>query len=443
VSAHSLEFRLSLLLQVVVGAVIVLFAGSAIWLSARTLERQEATFLTDASSLVIDDLEHEWSEDSDLGRAAAAALEEKVRPGVHVDVFDARGRLVQSTPDTLRRAHPGDVRESRVRLPRGAQVVTSVSTEPRRAAVRALVLALVLAALPLFGIVTLVSRAVARRALRPLSRMAAQAEQATEQGDLGPLGRSEDPAEVALLAASFNRLHARLSQMLQSEQAFSRDAAHELRTPLTVISGELEYARADPALSERQRIALTGAWEQVCIMTELVEALLLLRRTDPPAESATSVFIPVNLADLTRDVSRELLERSPQRTNDVIVESPDEVMVSGHPVLLASALRNLLSNAFKFTQPGQAVRVTVSERGGQSMVAVDDGGKGVSDAERERIFDAFYRDPEARATREGLGLGLPILRRVARAHGGDVLVGSSRLGGARFELSIPAWVPRS
>src|SRR4029079_9116693 len=103
----------------------------------------------------------------------------------------------------------------------------------------------------------------ARRALLPLSRMAGQAEQASaESGTVDPLGRADDPVEVALLAASFNRLLARLEHTLRAEQAFSRDAAHELRTPLTILSGDLEYARTDPALPEQQRFPLARAWEQ-------------------------------------------------------------------------------------------------------------------------------------------------------------------------------------
>ncbi len=438
-SSQSLEFRLALLLQLLVGSIIVLFAGSAIWLSARTLERQESAFLANACSLVADGLAHEWREDNDLRRASAAALEENAPPGVHIEVLDSHGNLVQSTPGVVTHSRSSDVHEARVQLPRGAWVVTSISTRPRRTAVQALMLALLLTGLPMFAIVTLMSRSIARRALLPLSRMAAQAETASELGTLGPLGHAEDPAEVALLAAAFNRLLARVGQMLDAEQAFSRDAAHELRTPLTVLSGEIEYARADPDLPARERIPLARASEQVRNMTELVEALMLLRRANPKIDTGTAAFIPANLADLARDVAHELLERSPERMQDLTIVADDEVLVAGQPTLLASALRNLLSNALKFTVPGQPVRATVQNCGGSSIVAVEDGGKGVPEGERERIFDAFYRDPEARATYQGFGLGLPILRRVARAHGGDVVVKASPLGGARFELSIPAW----
>jgi two-component system OmpR family sensor kinase len=86
--------------------------------------------------------------------------------------------------------------------------------------------------------------------------------------------------------------------------------------------------------------------------------------------------------------------------------------------------------------------VTVLTCRGTCQVVVEDGGPGIAPEERERIFDPFYRGSEARARHEGFGLGLPILRRVARAHGGDVNVSASPLGGARFELSLPGWAPR-
>jgi two-component system OmpR family sensor kinase len=75
-------------------------------------------------------------------------------------------------------------------------------------------------------------------------------------------------------------------------------------------------------------------------------------------------------------------------------------------------------------------------------VVVEDGGRGIAAEDRDRIFDPFFRGAEARASHDGFGLGLPILRRVARAHGGDVAVSASALGGARFELRLPGWMPR-
>ena len=440
-SARSLVGRLAWLQQALAAAIILVFAGSAIWLSSRALLRQETAFLSNTATQLADGLAREWREESDLRRAAASALEEDAPPGVRVDILDGEGRRVASTVRGPA-GTAGEMHAMRVHLARGATVVVSVSTQPRHDATAALVMALLLAAIPLFITVTLVSRGIARRALAPLSRMAAQAERATAQGAVAPLGRPEDPDEIATLSASFNRLFDRLDASLRAERHFTQDAAHELKTPLTVLSGEVEYALSAPWLPERHREGLQRAFGQAQRMSELVEALLLLRRADPGAEEGRSNFVPVNLADVARELRQEFAARSPDREGDLTVEARDEVLVAGQPVLLASALRNLISNALKFTEPGQAVRVSVDTDESDARVIVEDAGDGIAPAERERVFDAFYRSPEARADREGSGLGLPILRRVARAHGGDVLATSSALGGARFELRLPAWSPQ-
>jgi signal transduction histidine kinase len=147
------------------------------------------------------------------------------------------------------------------------------------------------------------------------------------------------------------------------------------------------------------------------------------------------------LSDVARDAVREALLRDPARSTDVEVSAPDEVLVSGVEALLAAAVRNVVDNALKFTRPGQAVRVTVDEASGAS-VAVDDAGAGIPASERERVFDPFYRGAEARGGHAGLGLGLPILRQVVRAHQGDVTIEDSPLGGTRAILRLPAWKER-
>src|SRR5436309_122963 len=172
-------------------------------------------------------------------------------------------------------------------------------------------------------------------------------------------------------------------------------------------------------------------------MSGLVEALLLLRRTDEGTVASSDGFEIVNLCDLVRDGVAEMAARHPERARDVELCAPDEILVHGHPVLLAAALRNLLDNAFKFSVPGTPVRIAVAAREDVTTATVDDGGPGIPETERARVFDPFYRGAEARASRAGFGLGLPILRRVARSHGGDVAVSASPQGGARFELMLP------
>ena len=441
-STRSLVERLSTLEIVFAGALILVFAGSAIGLSARTLEREEAAFLTNAASHMAESLDREWREEGDLRRAAESAISEDEPAGVDFDVFDSSGRKVFSTRAVASSKSPQHQSTLREPLTRGGWIVASVSTEPRRRAMAALATAIALTGLPLFIAAAVLSRQVARRALRPLSRITADADEATRRGFLARLEHASDPAEVATLAAAFDRLFKRLDETLRAEQHFTQDAAHELRTPLTVLSGELEYALQDSSMPERHRAGMERALGEARTLTELVEALLLLRRADfdPVGDAGT---VPVNIADLIRDLALEFAERLPARVQDFSIDAVDEAFVTGHAMLLGAALRNLLSNAFKFTHAGQRVHVTVSTTGERCVVVVEDGGPGIPLSDRERVFDPFFRGSEARGDYEGVGLGLPILRRVARAHGGDVRLLESALGGARFELSLPAWASQT
>ncbi len=436
----SLESRLVMLQLVLSASVITIFACSALWLSSRTLAREEERDLASIAAQVAESISREWDEEGDLRRAAISALSEESPLGVRIEVWDEQHRPVLETPPGAGPNPRAEKIRVTVPLPRGkGWVVATGSTEPRRRAMTALVGALAIAAVPLFLSTLAVSRVLALRALRPLSSMAEQAEEASRGGGTHELGSATDPAEVATLAGSFNRLLARLGAMLRTERHFTQDAAHELRTPLTVLSGELEHAAADPTLTDGHRGALRRALEQARQMSALVEALLLLRQAEDEMLVRGSDDFPINLSDLAREVAAELSRDHPERIGDVRITADDEVLVSGRATLLSAAIRNLLSNAIKFTGAGMPVRILVSAGRSQNSVVVEDGGPGIPPGEMERIFDPFYRGPEARAEKTGFGLGLPLLRRVALAHGGDVRVGRSDLGGARFELHLPAW----
>ncbi len=435
--APSLVRRLALLQQSLAAVLILLFAGCSIWLSSGTLERQESSFLLEAASQMGRSITHELGEEGDLRVAAQSALAD-APVGVHIRVLDRAGHEVLSAPPVDR--SPGkEWREARVALEGGGWLVASMPEEPRRRAVWALALALAVTAVPLFIAVTALSRTLARRALGPLSRIASQAERTTADGTGDRFTNAADPVEVATLAGAFDHLLSRLHESIRAERHFTQDAAHELRTPLTALCGEIEYAMQDPSLGLRVRDGLERARQQARAMSDLVEALLLLRRLEPGANGHEGAHQPVNLSDLVRDVVEEFRAMKQGRASDLEVTAEDEVLVSGHSTLLASAIRNLLSNAFKFTSAGQGVRVRVFSHAGQGTVVVEDGGLGVAPSDQERVFDPFFRSAEARASHDGFGLGLPILRRVARAHGGDVRLTSSPLGGARFELSLPGW----
>ena len=217
-----------------------------------------------------------------------------------------------------------------------------------------------------------------------------------------------------------------------------RSVSHELRTPLLVLSGEVEWLRGQAGVAEPLRDGLRRIARQVEVMNGLVEALLLLRGADAASElSARNSFETVDLSDIVAQAVREVSSARPERVSDLTVATEDDVLVYGHPVLLVAGLRNLLDNAFKFTAPGTAVRVRLFADADAAHLVVEDDGPGIEAEERERVFDAFYRGASARAESPGIGLGLPILRRVARAHGGDVAVGACASGGALFDWALP------
>jgi len=434
VIGRSLSARLTSLLQTMAVLVVAVFAGSSMWLTARAIEREERALLRDAAHRIAIDLDQEFREERDLTRAAAAVLEEEAASGFRIDIIDSAGRTLASSSRT---PMGRDLEQAIVSTASGAIVTVSVSHQMRMATVAALGRALLLAAAPLLLLTLLLSRRLIRSALGPLSEMERRARDASTEEAVRSIGPMFGLTEIDALRDSFDRLLARLDDLLQSERRFTSDASHELKTPLTVLSGELEMALSRSDLPSGARTGLERASEQVRTMRELVEALLLLRRAQGGPDSTSDAVEPVNLTDLAGETARAALLRDPSRAADLCVCGPDEVLVLGHPVLLASGLRNLIENAIKFTEPGQPIRVIVEADGEDARVTVDDGGPGIPLSERERVFDPFFRGAEARAYREGTGLGLPILRQVARAHGGEVSAGESPLGGARLVIRLP------
>ncbi len=441
---RSLEGRIVGLLQVVVLVAVAGFAISALLLTRHALQLRDRIEVVEAARQTARGFEEELAE---LGTPALAALGTFGRgtpPGLRIEILDAEGRVLGSSDPPKPSGAGGDVKAPDLVLNAASghtvRVTRTDTREPEE--LEALALALGVSMLPLLLVTFLAGRFVVRRAMTPLSVMARRAETVRVGDDSGGLGDPIGLDEIDRLHASFSRLLERLGEALRAERRFTADASHELRTPLTALSGELELAAGRATPSTELAWGLERAAGQVRAMRELVDALLVLRRSDEVGSREWMEW--VNLADVVRDVvgeSRHELGESghelSDRAGDVTVTAPDEVLVRGHAALLAAAARNLIDNAIKFTQPGERVRIDVSADATAGRIIVEDAGPGIPEAERERVFDSFYRGTEARTGPTGFGLGLPILRRVARVHGGDVTVGESTLGGARMELWVP------
>ena len=171
-------------------------------------------------------------------------------------------------------------------------------------------------------------------------------------------------------------------------------------------------------------------------MVRLVESLLVLARD-------VSAGIPraetVNLADIVRTVGARVLEADRSGSTGL----PDEALVRGDEELLGIAILNLLDNAAKFKAPECPVILRLQETNGRVRLTVESPGVRIVEAERDRLFERFYRGPEARAAPRGHGLGLPLARHIARLHGGEVSCVSGAGEDACFELDLPSWATGS
>ena len=342
-SSHSLEHRLARIQQILALGLILLIATISVWISARTLERQETTFLFDSAIQMARSIAIERRDAPDLPTAAESALEENAPVGVYVRVLDAQNREMVSSPG--QEAPHGHRREARAAFAGGGWVVVSMSDEPRRRAVLAIILALTVTALPLLLVVSASSRVIARRALRPLSRIASQAENTSWDGQVRRFGSAGDPAEIGALAGSFDRLLERLDEILRAERNFTQDAAHELRTPLTVLCGEIEYAVQDPSMPPHIRDGLDRALQQARAMSDLVEALLLLLQgSDPESKARGELAQPVNLSDLVRDLDREFRDVERQRAGDFDLSAEDRQVLVRETVRGVAASQGLVAS---------------------------------------------------------------------------------------------------
>lgn len=200
--------------------------------------------------------------------------------------------------------------------------------------------------------------------------------------------------------------------------------AHEMRNPLGTIANALSLLRRPDG--ERDPLALNIVHEEVSRLDALVHDLLQLARPIDPTRRRVDLK---QLVEKTVDrVQRSLGGTAPSLSLDAPTEL---VEVIGDPALLSLALENVLRNAVQASPPRSEIRVAVHVADEDVVVSVEDEGSGIAPALREEIFEPFFT---TRAV--GVGLGLSIVRRLVEAHGGSVRVGTSRSGGARFDLLL-------
>ena len=271
------------------------------------------------------------------------------------------------------------------------------------------------------------------RGIKPLSELEERI-RARRPDDLSPLDDRVVPLEVAPLVSSVNDLLTRLKDSIATQKRFLADAAHQLKTPLAGLRMQADLAQREQFNAEELKQSLKQIGRSSMRATHTVNQLLALARAEASGKSI--VRQPCDLAALTMEVLRDTVPRAMDKGIDMGYDgaSPGTAGVSllGNPTLLKELVRNLLDNAIAYTpsspeQPGViTVRVLADPFGHVLVLQVEDSGPGIPEAERELVFQPFYRALGTNV--DGSGLGLPIVLEIARQHDAGITIEDARPG---------------
>ena len=244
------------------------------------------------------------------------------------------------------------------------------------------------------------------------------------------------------LVANLNGMLDRITGLMETVRQVSDNIAHDLRTPLTRLRSRLEIARAQQGGSSAEaRAAVEQAIEEADGLLSTFQALLRIARIE--AGQRRAGFAAVDLGPLLTDVAELYEPVAAERDQAIALEVTDGVVIDGDRDLLFQAVANLVDNAIKYTPAGGRIVLGLLPTASGAEVYVADTGPGIPADQRERVFDRFHRLESSRST-PGSGLGLSLVRAVARLHGATIRLGDEAPG-LRVTLALPrrAALPRS
>lgn len=303
------------------------------------------------------------------------------------------------------------------------------------------------------------------RGIAPLNELQ-QRIRRRESHDLSPIDERDAPEEVSPLVRAINDLLTRLDRSIGTQKHFLADAAHQLKTPLAGLRTQAELAQREIDAGERDPQALKKSLQQIARASQraarMVNQLLAMARAEDASQALQRQ--PVNLARLAAETVRDFVPRALEKRIDLGYEGADSVAakgpaglsISGQPVLLRELIRNLVDNALQYTPEGGTVTVRVVDDpfGQVVVVQVEDSGPGIPAAERDKVFQPFYRSLGTNV--DGSGLGLAIVREIAQQHDAEITLEDANLRhrpglsdqggvafgpGARFTVRFPVQFP--
>ncbi len=316
----------------------------------------------------------------------------------------------------------------------GASVVAIARAQLRADALHRLLIEYLLA----LGVMTMVSVVagwlLAGRALGPLRHITATARRVSGE-NLGERIDLVGPAdELKELADTFDGMLARLDNAFQSQRHFVSNASHELRTPLAIMRTELDVAMADPTASADELRQMGEAIRETVDRCErLLESLLMLARS----EAATGCEESVDLASLSADCITDLRARA-RDMNIQVRDDLEPAWTHGDPALLERMIANLVDNGIRYNERGGFLAVSTRRRDGRVSLTVSNRGRRIDPADAETLTEPFRRLDRGNG---GFGLGLSIVRSVAKAHHGTTTITAPENGGLVVRVELPAATP--
>lgn len=282
-------------------------------------------------------------------------------------------------------------------------------------------------AVMVLGVSALVGLQFAQATVVPLARLERAAD-AAGTGDLTVRAPVEGPPEVRSLAGRFNQMVGRLGDLVRSQETFVADASHQLRTPLAGLRLRLENLEAN--VDEHGRAGLEGAIGEVDRLNRLVDGLLVLARADSGATTAERI----DLGALVEDRVTLWSALAGEHQVRLVAMVDRSVAVHATPGRLDQVLDNLFENALAASPPNAAITVSAKNVVAGVELHVCDQGPGMSEDERARAFDRFWRSE--RTQTEGTGLGLAIVRRLVESDGGSIELRAADGGGLDVAITL-------
>jgi heavy metal sensor kinase len=292
-------------------------------------------------------------------------------------------------------------------------------------------------ALPLLlGLAGIGGYLLATHSLAPLNWMAEQAREITGSNLNRRLEIGRPAEELAVLAASFNELLARLDQSFEGMRRFVADASHELRTPIAVIRGEADVALSRDRAPGEYKESLAVVLDESRRLSRLVDDLLNLARADAGRVKLEAHEFYFN--ELLSECCRSLQTLAAASEVALECRSPGDIQFRGDETLLRRLLINLLDNALRYTPPGGGVFAELEADAAAVRIHISDTGVGIPPEAAPRVFERFYRADRARSRQDGgFGLGLAIVKWIAESHHGTVALTRNSGSGTTFTVTLP------